>query len=149
MAELAAEMSDRAGVTELIEPDLLLVEAAIVRCVRDFYAAARRDPLLGPIFEAQVHDWDVHLRVVANFWSSALLGTQRYSGHPYVVHVGLPIEPQHIERWLELFTDTVRATVPPPYAELALARARMMGDSFKVGLFPFVDKDGKPARRPA
>jgi hemoglobin len=124
------------------------VETAIATCVREFYAKARQDTLLGPIFNAQVADWDVHLRVIENFWSKVLLGTDRYSGHAYVHHVNLPIEPRHIEHWLELFTETVHATLPAKYAEAALAKARMMGESFKAGIFPFLDKDGKPSRHP-
>jgi hemoglobin len=117
-------------------------------CVRDFYGKARQDRLLGPIFNAEVFDWEKHFSVIADFWSGVLLKTERYKGHPYVKHVKLPIEPRHIEHWLELFTETVHASLPAPYAEAALAKARMMGESFKVGLFPFVDKDGKPSRQP-
>jgi hemoglobin len=125
------------------------IEAAIANLVRSFYGKARQDALLGPIFNGQVDDWDVHLRVVADFWSKVLLETKRYSGHAYVAHVPLPIEPQHIEHWLALFAETVKATLPSPYAEKALAKAQMMGESFKAGLFPFVDKDGKPSRHPS
>jgi len=130
------------------EAEIETVETAIETCVREFYAKARQDSLLGPIFFAQVDDWDIHLRVVANFWSKVLLKTDRYSGHPYVHHVNLPIEPRHIEHWLELFTETANATLPTNYAEAAVAKALMMGESFKAGIFPFVDKDGKPSRHP-
>jgi hemoglobin len=132
----------------MTEAEIQSVETAIATCVREFYAKARQDSLLGPIFNAQVVDWDVHLRVIANFWSKVLLKTDRYSGHPYVHHVNLPIEPRHIDHWLELFTETVHATLPATFAEIALAKARMMGESFKVGIFPFVGKDGKPSRHP-
>ena len=40
------------------------VEDAIKTCVREFYGKARQDPLLGPIFNKTVVDWDVHLRVI-------------------------------------------------------------------------------------
>ena len=124
------------------------VETAIGVCVRDFYGAVRRDPTLGPIFEAAVADWETHFRVIDDFWSSVLLKTTRYTSHPYGVHVALPIEPHHIDRWLELFAASVDRTLPPPYADIALARARLMGDSFKAGLFPFVDEHGLPAGQP-
>lgn len=132
----------------MTESENPLVEAAITTCVRHFYGNAREDPLLGPIFDAEIHDWEAHLRIVDDFWSSVLLKTERYSGHPYVVHVPLPIEPEHVERWLELFADSAQAALTPPYTDIAIARARLMGDGIKVGLFPFVDKEGKPARHP-
>jgi hemoglobin len=117
--------------------DEAALEAAIAVCVQDIYAKARRDPLLGPVFEAKVDDWDVHLRVIGDFWSSVLLQTTRYTSHPYLVHTTLPIGPAHIDRWLELFAETATATLPPAHAETALARARLVGDSFRAGLFPF------------
>jgi hypothetical protein len=89
-----------------------------------------------------------HLRVIANFWSKVLLQTDRYNGSPFVLHMNLPIEPEHFERWLALFEETVKASLPVEYATKALAKARHMGESFKVGIFPFVDSHGKPARHP-
>jgi hemoglobin len=124
------------------------VEEAIRICVREFYGNARQDSLLGPIFNNTVEDWDVHLRVIANFWSKALLQTDRYNGSPFVLHRNLPIEVEHFERWLALFEETVNGTLPVEYSAKALAKARHMAESFKVGIFPFVDKDGKPARHP-
>jgi hemoglobin len=38
--------------------------------------------------------------------------------------------------------------LPPEYAAKALAKARHMAESFKAGIFPFVDKEGNPARHP-
>lgn len=124
------------------------VEEAIKTCVHDFYAKARKDPLLGPIFEGTVEDWDVHLRVVADFWSKVLLQTDRYSGHPYVVHRNLPVELEHFDRWLSLFEATVRETLPAGYAEKALGKAHHMAESFRAGIFPFVDRQGRPSRLP-
>jgi hemoglobin len=132
----------------MIEADAEAIEAVIRACVRDFYAKARRDPLLGPVFEAKISDWETHLRVIDDFWSNVVLGTKRYAAHPYLLHVSLPIEHAHIDRWLELFTESAEAILPPAAAEAALARARMMGDSFKAGLYPFTDKDGRPSRHP-
>jgi len=123
-------------------------EEAIATCVQEFYRKAREDSLLGPIFNAKVDDWDVHLRVVANFWSRALLGTDRYNGSPFVVHMNLPVELAHFSRWLALFEETARETLPPELAGKALAKANHMAESFKAGIFPFVGSDGKPARHP-
>jgi hemoglobin len=123
-------------------------EVAIANCVREFYAKARADALLGPVFNAKVDDWDVHLRVVANFWSKALLGTDRYNGSPFVVHAHLPVELEHFSRWLVLFEETVKATLPNDLAVKALAKANHMAASFKAGIFPFVGPDGQPARHP-
>jgi len=50
---------------------------------------------------------DVHLRVIANF-VEVLLQTDRYNGSPFVLHMNLPIELEHFERWLVLFEETVK-----------------------------------------
>lgn len=123
-------------------------EEAIAACVRVFYGKAREDALLGPIFNAKVDDWDVHLRVVTNFWSKALLGTERYNGSPFVVHMNLPIELDHFSRWLALFEETAKDTLPPDLAAKALAKANHMAESFKAGIFPFAGPDGAPSRHP-
>lgn len=132
----------------MTEAETIEMEQAIANLVRDFYAKARQDPDLGPIFNNVVEDWDVHLRVVANFWSRALLQTDRYSGHPFVHHVKLPIELEHFGICLKLFSETANETLPPEYAEKAVAKANHMAESFRAGLFPFQDAEGKPSRCP-
>lgn len=125
------------------------IEAAIIDCVRRFYEKGVADPLLSPVFAAAISDLASHLTVVSNFWSHALLGTDRYQGTPFGAHVNLPIEPEHFKRWLELFVETAQETMPAPIADQAIARARHMTQCFQSGLFPFVGKDGKPSRVPA
>lgn len=124
-------------------------EAAIMDCVRNFYSEAQQDAVLGPIFAAQVHDWEVHYRTVANFWSKVLLGTDRYSGHPFPLHVNLPVAPEHFDRWLSLFAKAAQTYLSPDLADKAKAKAAMMAESFKAGIFPFTDAQGRPSRQPA
>ncbi len=124
-------------------------EAAILDCVRNFYGEAQRDPLLGPIFAAHVHDWELHYQTVANFWSKVLLGADRYSGLPFPLHVKLPVEPEHFDRWLMLFGEAAQRHLPPDLATKAKAKAALMAASFKAGIFPFLDAEGRPSRMPA
>ncbi len=124
------------------------VEAAIETCVRSFYAKGAKDPLLGPIFDSAIFNLEDHLEIVKNFWSKALLGTERYQGHPFAAHINLPIEPEHFARWLELFAQAARETLPQAQAEQAVAKASHMTQCFQSGLFPFTGRDGRPSRRP-
>jgi hemoglobin len=114
-----------------------VTEAQIADLVNNFYAQARAHPDLGPLFESTVHDWDGHLLTVRHFWSHVLLGTDRYKGHPYPVHMNLGIQRQHFEHWLSLFKATALATLPADAAGLAIGKAEHMAQSFKAGLFPF------------
>ncbi len=53
------------------------VEAAIETCVRSFYEKGAKDALLGPIFDNAIPNLENHMEPVTNFWSKALLGTER------------------------------------------------------------------------
>ena len=125
-----------------------LSETQIAAMVQLFYTTARADQDLGPVFKATVSDWDHHMEIVADFWSHALLGTTRYTRHPFPVHMTLPIKPEHFDRWLALFKAAADQTLPPLAADKAKARAAHMVDSFRTGLFPFIDADGKPSKLP-
>jgi hypothetical protein len=78
-------------------------EAMIERLVRAFDDRASLDPLIGPVFESKVQDWDRHLSQMCAFWSSVALMSGRYHGQPMVVHLPLPVEMAHFNRWLEIF----------------------------------------------
>jgi hemoglobin len=124
------------------------VEEAIGTCVRAFYGKARQDVLLGPIFNSHVSDWEHHFARIGDFWSHVLLGTKRYSGHPYPLHVQLPVKPEHFGRWVALFEETADETLAPELAAKAIAKARQMSASFQAGIFPFKDANGQPSRLP-
>lgn len=129
--------------------ELVGAEQAISRLVRQFYGKARKDDVLAPIFAAMVHDWEAHFIIVENFWSHALLGTTRYQGHPFPVHMQMPVEPAHFDRWLELFCQTAQETLSPSLAKKAVKRSQHMAHAFKVGLFPFILPNGEMSRTPA
>jgi len=117
-----------------------LSEDHITALVHGFYGRARADALLGPVFAAEVPDWNHHLRVICDFWSRILLGTERYAGSPYPVHTRLPLQPEHFERWLALFREAAVEFLPPASAEIAIGKAEMMASSFRAGLFTFTDR---------
>ena len=50
-----------------------ITEPTIAALVARFYAKARLDPLIGPVFNDAVEDWDEHLRTLNAFWSSVML----------------------------------------------------------------------------
>lgn len=104
-----------------------ITEQEISDLVDNFYAKVRQDPEIGPIFNETVEDWDYHLRLLKDFWSTVFLGTGRYKGSPPMAHFPLPIEGRHFERWLDLFEETAKEVVRPGIAEMVAARARQIG----------------------
>lgn len=109
-------------------------EAMIERLVRGFYGRARLDPLIGPVFESKVEDWERHMAQMCAFWSSVALMSGRYHGQPMVAHLPLPIDTPHFDRWLEIFAETARDICPPPAAALFLDRAHRIADSLELGI---------------
>jgi truncated hemoglobin YjbI len=144
--ELAALIPDRvgAGYAAAAQPPvggIAATEEELGRLVEIFYAAAKADPLIGPVFNSTVADWDAHARTVANFWSRSLLGTTRYNGHPFTAHLSLGLKPEHFERWVALFRTSATAVLRPEAAAYAIGKVEHMSTCFQTGLFlPEIEK---------
>lgn len=93
---------------QIFEPNPdLYTEEDVSKLVHNFYAKARKDPSLGPIFEEHVIDWDKHFVQMTNFWSAQLRGTSRFRGAPMPKHIALPeLDASLFKRWLQLFRET-------------------------------------------
>ena len=109
-------------------------EAAIRRLVHAFYARARTDWLLGPIFETTVDDWPAHLDTLVRFWSSVLLRAGSYRGNPMAAHRPLGLDDQHFARWLALWDATARSVLTPVQARHVFETAQRIGRSLRIGL---------------
>lgn len=109
-------------------------EVMIERLVHGFYARVRTDPLLGPVFDARVKNWDEHLARMCAFWSSVVLFSGRYHGQPMAKHLPLPVETQHFERWLAIFDETARDICPPAATDCFIDRAHRIAASLEAGV---------------
>jgi len=101
-------------------------ETAIRDCVRAFYVQARADDLLGPIFNGVITDWDGHLRTMDDFWSGALLGTDRYRSAPFPPHLKLDMGQEHFDRWRDLWVEAATSHLPQPLADKAASMGASM-----------------------
>ena len=132
-AALHFALTSRRLETALSEPDIC-TEAEIRDLVHTFYAKARADAALGPVFEAQVHDWDEHLATLSDFWSAVLLGTRRFTGMPMPKHVAMPhLSAELFERWLALWGETRAALPNRALADAAGEMASRMARSLWYG----------------
>jgi hemoglobin len=123
-------------------------EEQIVELVDLFYGRVHRDPLIGPVFEQFVRDWDQHMCAMRNFWSTSLLGRGTYRGNGFAQHMRLPLEEAHFSRWLELWEKSATEVLPPAIAQRAIGKGRHMAESFKAGLLPYKRPDGSLSRTP-
>jgi hemoglobin len=124
----------RAAMVALTQQGTGIGEAMIETLVRAFYARVRQDPLLAPIFEQRISDWEPHLDNMFAFWSLLTLQTGRYHGEPMAKHMPLGVDAHHFDRWLALFEETARDICPPAAAERFIERARRVAESLELGV---------------
>ncbi len=123
-ARITAELMDKTGIDEPM----------IERLVRKFYERIQAEPVLGPIFASKIEDWEHHIKKLCAFWSSVALMTGRYHGQPMRMHLGLPVDRSHFNRWLALFETTAAEICPPVAAAHFVERARRIADSLEMGI---------------
>ncbi len=99
-----------------------------------FYEKVRLDDDIGPVFNAAVHDWDAHKRLLTSFWSTIALRAGSYRGNPIAVHRPLPIRAEQFDRWLELWLETCNEHLDPAHAAQMVDYALRIADSLKRGL---------------
>ncbi len=106
--------------------------------VDSFYGRIRQDELLKDIFNDRINDrWPEHLEKMYRFWQTVLLEEHTYHGSPFVPHAKLPVEIDHFERWLTLFTQTVDELFTGEKATRAKWQGERMAEMFhaKIGYY--------------
>ncbi len=104
----------------------------IEKLVYDFYDQIRTDDLLGPVFNAEIDDWDEHLPKMVSFWNSVILKTRTYNGRPVPAHAKLEgLTKGHFDRWLEMFEETANKIFTPENAHEFVSRAHQIAMSLK------------------
>ncbi|MGH8157640.1 MAG: group III truncated hemoglobin [Rhodanobacter sp.] len=117
-----------------MNPPMPFDESTIARLVDRFYEKVRCDPQLGPIFNAAVHDWDEHKRLLTSFWASVALRASSYRGNPMAAHRPHPIRAEHFDHWIELWLETCAEELDEEHAAQMVDYARRIGSSLKLGL---------------
>ncbi len=107
----------------------------IKQLVDRFYGKVNEDALLSPIFNdtAKVN-WEAHLPIMYDFWSTMLLGEMSYKGNPFLKHIPLPVDKTHFDRWLKLFLETIDEHFEGEVAEEARKRASSIAGIFQYKL---------------
>ena len=104
----------------------------VAAVVHHFYQRVLRDELLSPFF-AGVADWPRHEGYITDFWWGVMGGAvaEPRAGAMLHSHQGLALTTTALERWLELFNQSIDESITEAEAAQwqAMARgiARMMG----------------------
>lgn len=136
----SVEPSDRRGdLARQLREQTGLDDAVLERVVRRFYAHARLDPDLGPLFSAHVTDWEAHYVRMVDFWASVGLLAGRYHRNALQAHRPLALRPAHFDRWLALFDQTLQEEVSPPARQHLMTIARRIAATLSSRLCPRSD----------
>lgn len=96
------------------QPDL--AEDDLVGLLTTFYATVAQDPLLAPYFA--VVDMREHIPRIADFWSTMLFHTGRYTGSAFRPHLAMPgLTPEHFAHWLATLEQTIDDRWQGPIAD--------------------------------
>jgi len=112
-------------------------EADLERLIPAFYARVRIDPMIGPVFNSAIDDWDHHLHKLIAFWSSVMLTSGRYKGNPMAAHAKHmdTITPDMFDRWLALWSEVTSELLADDVAQAMRAKAGMIAESLKLALY--------------
>ena len=92
---------------------------SLTALVHGFYADVRADALLGPVFDAALHNrWEPHLARMVDFWSTVALGSKTFRGNVFSKHMALSgVTPAHFAAWVRLWAEHTDARFPPAIAQ--------------------------------
>jgi hemoglobin len=98
-----------------------------------FYAAVARDALLAPYFESL--DMTAHIPRIADFWSTLLFHSGRYTGNAFRPHLEMPgLRGEHFERWLATLEATLDESYTGANTERMKSFAHRVGYSMQLRL---------------
>ena len=111
----------------------------IEKVLSSFYQQAFTDDLIGTFFTEVVPlHLPTHLPLIADFWESVLFGTQGYRKNVMAVHQHIhnlaKIKKEHLDRWVQLFTQTVDELFAGEKATLMKQRAVSIATRMNIKL---------------
>lgn len=115
--------------------------------VTSFYKKIRKDPVLGPIFNAIIVDWESHFEVLTDFWESQLLVRRTYLGNPIEVHQQVDskmkhtITSEHFGLWMNLWFETLDELFTGELVWVAKNRAQKMSTMLFMKIYEHRTKE--------
>ena len=100
--------------------------------IERFYARLMEDDLLAKFF-VHIEDFSTHQQRITDFWWQALGGQLEQPLRIDMIgkHITLGIQDEHLQRWLEVFRDTLASELEEPLAAQWMDRAIQVGARLK------------------
>lgn len=113
--------------------------AGLEKVLAHFYEKVLQDELIGHFFtQVVLLDLEKHLPVIADFWESVVLGTRGYERNVMELHQRIhhlaAIRKPHLDRWVQVFTQTIDEHFEGPNATLMAQRARSIATLMDIKL---------------
>lgn len=104
-----------------------------------FYAKAFKDEMIGRFFlEVVPLDLETHLPVITDFWEAIVFGHHSYRKNVMAIHQHIhhlsPIQKEHLDRWVQLFHQTVDEFFRGEKADLMKHRAASIAALMNIKL---------------
>ncbi len=104
-----------------------------------FYKKAFADELIGHFFiEVMPLDLKTHIPIIASFWESIVFNTHGYRKNVMEVHQHIhnlsKIQKEHLDRWVQLFTETLDGLFEGSKTELMKQRAKSIATLMDIKL---------------
>jgi hemoglobin len=100
--------------------------------VDSFYQKVVIDNVIGPFFTEVVKvNWEKHLPVMYTFWENTLFYTGNYKGNIIEKHQNVSniskLNQEHLNRWMDLWTQTIHENFEGEKANEAISKADTIG----------------------
>jgi hemoglobin len=111
-----------------------------------FYNQVLKDYLIGHFFTSVVKlDLQKHIPIISDFWEAVIFNTQGYRKNVMEVHQHIhllqKIEKVHLDRWVQIFTQTIDSQFEGEKASLMKHRASSIATLMDIKLnHPLINK---------
>lgn len=117
--------------------------------INKFYEKIVEDDLIGFFFKKVIKlDWSKHIPVMYDFWETTLLGVAKYKGNPMKIHIDLhmkeKLKPEHFDRWLEIWEETIKENFDGDKSEQAIKKAIQIGMLMKFKIEQYATNNKTP-----
>ncbi len=105
--------------------------------VINFYSRVLKDDLVGSYFIHELGDdmdnkaWQVHLKLLVDFWASVVLGDTAYQRNPLGPHMMMDeLSPTVFKQWLKLFFETLDEIYEPQITDIFKEKSTIIARNF-------------------
>lgn len=124
----------------MIKKDIT-TRADVEKLVNTFYGRIRQNDKIGFYFNETIKDWESHLKKLADFWETQLIGGNSFRGNPKTAHIKVDqkykqtISTKEFGEWLNIWFMTIDELFTGEIAQKAKNNARRMSTHLFMNMY--------------